>query len=199
MHTKVFPTFNGYCKECNNKIDGLKKSDSIYCSVKCRSNFNAKRYHKKHYIKKTPLTRKCQFCKRSFKPYNGQVFCSKKCNALNNYYKHRHIKLIRCKKYRENNKRKVELGKFLCRLEHKIKTGKSYYGEKRKGNPKIRKVYREINHKRMLCLDYIYHYWGLGIPISIYKLNPIVFNFIYENRLLTPKDKHIIRKRLNIY
>lgn len=74
------------CKNCNNTIDGNKKSKNKFCNAKCMGKFNAKQNYKKNisrylksemndvdarrFFRKINIIKICSICKLEY--WNGQ-------------------------------------------------------------------------------------------------------------------------------
>ena len=110
------------CKCCNKSFETVRSS-AVFCSDKCRVQYNKK--HKGH-------ERLCKHCGKTFFKYKEQDYCSAECfhNYLNENKKPKaeyipkpkHIKMcINCNKEYETKQSRSKYCSYECNYEYKVK------------------------------------------------------------------------------
>lgn len=123
------------CRYCRKQISKKKNSNSIYCSLNCKTKFNNKLKKNRRYT--VSYTKKCTWCNNKFFPYRkSNRFCSRVCASLGRKGDKVFSKVVvvckHCKQEYRVKKSWVEKTKFCSRKCKSSFESKAY---KNSGNP----------------------------------------------------------------
>jgi hypothetical protein len=113
------------CKHCEKEFKAKKKTN-IYCSNKCRQE-----YDKAHHISKN--LKCCKQCNKEFKAKNHAIFCSNKCRSTYD------------KEHKKTNKNKIRICKH-CGVEFQSKQHKATFCSKDCGYKHNKKHHNQVKN-----------------------------------------------------